>query len=131
MSGGFKMKRSAAVRSAVRLAVLLGALLLAVLAAGSASAQQAATDDGLTATQKLGRQVFAQSCGICHLPPQINARTYGPLLSKDTAGGSDEVIRGLISEGTPRMPAFKHYLERADIDAIIAYLKTVPASATR
>jgi mono/diheme cytochrome c family protein len=118
------MKRSAAVRSAV----LLGAFL-AVLAAGGASAQQA--DDGLTATQKLGRQVFAQSCGICHLPPQINARTYGPLLSKDTAGGSDEVIRGLISEGTPRMPAFKHYLARAEIDAIIAYLKTVPASATR
>ena len=65
------------------------------------------------------------------LPPQINARTYGPLLSKDTAGGSDEVIRGLISEGTPRMPAFKHYLARAEIDAIIAYLKTVPATATR
>jgi mono/diheme cytochrome c family protein len=122
------MKRSAAVRSGVRPAVLLAAFL-GVLAAGGASAQRA--DDGLTATQKLGRQVFAQSCGICHLPPQINARTYGPLLSKDTAGGSDEVIRGLISEGTPRMPAFKHYLARAEIDAIIAYLKTVPASATR
>jgi mono/diheme cytochrome c family protein len=125
------MKRSAAVRSAVLSAVLLAVLLLGALAAGDASAQQAATDDGLTATQKLGRQVFAQSCGICHLPPQINARTYGPLLSKDTAGGSDEVIRGLISEGTPRMPGFKHYLARAEIDAIIAYLKTVPASATR
>jgi mono/diheme cytochrome c family protein len=124
------MTRSAAVRSAVLSTVLLAAFL-GVLAAGSAPAQQAATDDGLTATQKLGRQVFAQSCGICHLPPQINARTYGPLLSKDTAGGSDEVIRGLISEGTPRMPGFKHYLERAEIDAIIAYLKTVPASATR
>ena len=124
------MKRSAAVRSAVLSTVLLAAFL-GVLAAGSAPAQQAATDDGLTATQKLGRQVFAQSCGICHLPPQINARTFGPLLSKDTAGGSDEVIRGLISEGTPRMPAFKHYLARAEIDAIIAYLKTVPATATR
>jgi mono/diheme cytochrome c family protein len=132
MSGGFKMKRSAAIRPAVRLGVLLlGVLLLGALAVGGASAQQAATDDGLTVTQKLGRQVFAQSCGICHLPPQINARTYGPLLSKDTAGGSDEVIRGLISEGTPRMPGFKHYLERAEIDAIIAYLKTVPATATR
>jgi mono/diheme cytochrome c family protein len=122
MSGGFKMKRSAAIRSAV---------LLSVLVSAGVFAQQAATDDGLTATQKLGRQVFAQSCGICHLPPQINARTFGPLLSKDTAGGSDEVIRGLISEGTPRMPGFKHYLARAEIDAIIAYLKTVPASATR
>ena len=124
------MKRSAAIPSAVRVAVR-SAILLGVLAAGGASAQQAGTDDGLTATQKLGRQVFAQSCGICHLPPQINARTDGPLLSKETAGGSDEVIRGLISEGTPRMPAFKHYLARAEVDAIIAYLKTVPATATR
>ena len=124
------MKRSAAVRSAA-LSAVLSTVFLGALAAGGASAQQAATDDGLTATQKLGRQVFAQSCGICQLPPQINARTFGPLLSTDTAGGSDEVIRGLISEGTPRMPGFKHYLARAEIDAIIAYLKTVPASATR
>ena len=124
------MKRSAAIRSGVLSGVLLAALL-GVLAAGGASAQQASTDEQLTATQKLGRAVFAQSCGICHLPPQINARTYGPQLSKDTAGGSDEVIRGLISEGTPRMPAFKHYLGRAEIDAIIAYLKAVPATATR
>ena len=94
-----------------------------------AFAQQA--DDALNDTQKLGRQVFAQSCGVCHLPPAINARTYGPGLSKDTAGGSDEVIRGVISEGTPRMPGFKHYLQRGEIDAIIAYLKTVPATATR
>jgi len=94
-----------------------------------AFAQQA--DDTLNDTQKLGRQVFAQSCGVCHLPPAINARTFGPGLSKDTAGGSDEVIRGVISEGTPRMPAFKHYLQRGEIDAIITYLKTVPTTATR
>jgi len=111
------------IRSAV--AVLL------LLAAGpqSAAAQQAGAE--LNDTQKHGRQVFAQSCGVCHLPPALNARTYGPGLSKETAGGSDEVIRGVISEGTPRMPAFKHYLQRAEIDAIIAYLKTVPAVATR
>jgi mono/diheme cytochrome c family protein len=107
------------------------AALLLLLAASAASAQQAAPHDALNDTQKLGRQVFAQSCGVCHLPPSINARTFGPLLSKDTAGGSDEVIRGLISEGTPRMPAFKYYLQHAEIDAIIAYLKAVPATATR
>src|SRR5262249_61210676 len=49
MSGGFKMKRSAAIRSAVLSGVLLlGVLLLGVLAAGGASARQAGTDDGLT-----------------------------------------------------------------------------------
>ncbi|MEA2970438.1 MAG: Cytochrome oxidase, cbb3-type, subunit [Alphaproteobacteria bacterium] len=104
-------------------------LLLLTTWTQDAFAQQA--DDTLNDTQKLGRQVFAQSCGVCHLPPAINARTYGPGLSKDTAGGSDELIRGVISEGTPRMPAFKHYLQRGEIDAIIAYLKTVPATATR
>lgn len=109
------------------------AIVLLALAAApqGASAQQVATNDGLNDNQRLGRQVFAQSCGVCHLPPALNARTYGPALSRETAGGNDEVIRGVISEGTPRMPGFKHYLERGQIDAIIAYLKTVPATATR
>jgi mono/diheme cytochrome c family protein len=107
------------------------AILLLLLTAWTQDAFAQQADDTLNDTQKLGRQMFAQSCGVCHLPPAINARTYGPGLSKDTAGGSDEVIRGVISEGTPRMPAFKHYLQRGEIDAIIAYLKTVPATATR
>jgi len=107
------------------------AILLFLLTASTQDAFAQQADDSLNDTQKLGRQVFAQSCGVCHLPPAINARTYGPGLSKDTAGGSDDVIRGVISEGTPRMPAFKHYLQRGEIDAIIAYLKTVPATATR
>jgi mono/diheme cytochrome c family protein len=107
------------------------AALLLLLAAWphGAAAQQPGTE--LNDIQRHGRQVFAQSCGVCHLPPALNARTYGPGLSKETAGGMDEVIRGVISDGTPRMPAFKHYLQRAEIDAIIAYLKTVPAIATR
>lgn len=94
-----------------------------------ASAQPAAGT--LDDTQRLGRRVFAQSCGICHLPPALNARTYGPRLSKDTGSGNDDVIRAVISEGTPRMPAFKHYLKPAEVDAIIAYLKAVPAAESR
>jgi mono/diheme cytochrome c family protein len=104
--------------------------LLATIAAAvclhAASAQSAG--DELNDTQRTGRQIFAQSCGVCHLPPAINARTYGPALNKDTASGNAEVIRGVISDGTPRMPGFKHYLERPQIDAIIAYLMTVPAT---
>ncbi len=118
-------------RSPFAFLLLLTALSLTTL---PASAQQAA--DGLDATQRMGRQIFAQSCGVCHLPPALNARTYGPALTKDTgpaltkdtASGNVEVIRGLINDGTPRMPAFKHYLQRAEVDAIIAYLKTVPAA---
>ena len=87
-------------------------------------AQQA--DDRLNDQQRLGRQILSQSCGVCHLPPARNAKTYGPLLNK-AAGGSDEgVVREYILNGTPRMPSFKYFLQPAEIDAIVAYLKTVP-----
>ena len=43
-------------------------------------AQQAA--DGVTDQQRRGRQMLAQSCGVCHLPPARNAKTYGPPLHK-------------------------------------------------
>jgi len=92
-----------------------------------AVAQQAR--DGLTDQQRLGRQIMAQSCGVCHLPPARNARTYGPPLNKGTAGGDDAVMRRSIVEGTPRMPAFKYFLQPAEIEAIIAYARTVPAPA--
>jgi mono/diheme cytochrome c family protein len=90
-------------------------------------AQQAA--DGITDQQRKGRQMLAQSCGVCHLPPARNARTYGPPLHKGSSGGDDAVMRRYILEGTPRMPAFKYFLQPADVDAIIAYVRTVPVPA--
>ena len=103
-------------------------MLLFLLAAGpqSASAQQAGA---LNETQRHGQQLFAQSCGICHLPPELGARTYGPPLNKNAGGGEDDIMREYITNGTPRMPSFKAYLKSADIDAIIAYVRTVPAPA--
>ena len=89
-------------------------------------AQQAG--DGLNDQQRLGRRILAQSCGVCHLPPARNAKTYGPLLNK-AAAGDDAVMREYILDGTPRMPAFKYFLQPAEIDAIIAYLRTVPVPA--
>src|SRR5271165_1671819 len=103
-----------------------GLLLLAL--GQSATAQQPA--DNLNDQQKLGRQVFAQSCGVCHLPPSMGAKTYGPALNKEAGGGDDDVMREFITNGTPRMPAFKHYLKPNEIEAIISYVRTVPVSAT-
>jgi mono/diheme cytochrome c family protein len=101
---------------------------LLLLASGQgATAQQPA--DNLTDQQKLGRQVFAQSCGVCHLPPSLGAKTYGPQLNKEAAGGDDDVMREFVENGTPRMPAFKHYLKSQEIDAIISYMRTVPVQA--
>ena len=80
----------------------------------------------LTAAQQLGMRLYNQSCVVCHEKPQITSGQYGPTLSKDSAGGRDDVMRDVIDNGTPRMPGFKHHFEPAQIDAIVAYLKTVP-----
>jgi mono/diheme cytochrome c family protein len=104
------------------------ALLVALgTAMPPAYAQQ--TDSTLNDTQLRGRQMFSQSCGVCHLPPTLNAKTYGPMLNKTTAAGNDAAMRVIIEHGTERMPAFKHYLQGADIDAIIAYVRTLPVQA--
>jgi mono/diheme cytochrome c family protein len=102
-------------------------LVLLLTAAPHAFAQQA--PDTLNDQQRLGRQVLGQSCGVCHLPPARSARTYGPVLSKASGGGDDALVRKVILEGTPRMPAFKHFLQPSEIDAIIAFIRTVPTPA--
>jgi len=87
-------------------------------------AQQAS--DGVTDQQRLGRQLLSQNCGVCHLPPARNAKTYGPMLHKGTSGGNNDLVRKIILEGTPRMPAFKYMLQSPDVDAIIAFVRSVP-----
>ena len=104
-------------------------VLLCLLTAFAPHAFARQAPDSLNDQQRLGRQILAQSCGVCHLPPARNARTYGPLLSKASGGGDDAVVRRVILEGTPRMPAFKHHLQPADTDAIIAFIRTVPVPA--
>ena len=105
---------------------LFGLFVLAMSSQG-ATAQQAG--DNLSDQQKAGRQVFAQSCGVCHLPPSLGAKTYGPPLNKEAGGGDDDVMREFITNGTPRMPSFKYYLKPDQIDAIISYVRTVPVQA--
>jgi mono/diheme cytochrome c family protein len=85
-----------------------------------------AADDHLNDQQRLGWRLFETSCGVCHTRPTLIAGLYGPELNKETAGGSDEVIRGIITNGTPRMPGFKYTYNPDQIAAIAAYLKTLP-----
>ncbi len=94
-----------------------------VLAAAGASAQQPQLNDD----QKLGQSLFVQSCGVCHLPPQLNAPRYAPALSRDSASGNETAMREVITNGTPRMPGFKYLFNETQIAAIASYLKTVPS----
>lgn len=102
-------------------------LLLLSLAVPMSAAYAQQPD--LNATQLLGRQVFAQSCGVCHLQPSMGVKTYAPMLNKTSAASNDDVMRAFIVNGSDRMPAFKYYLKPGEIDAIVAYLRSVPAPA--
>jgi mono/diheme cytochrome c family protein len=101
--------------------------MLAMLAA--AAAQPASGDQPLDDRQLLGMRLFNQSCRVCHTKPQMMSPLYGPELSQSSLGGQDTVMREVISNGTPRMPGFKYHFEPAQIDAIVAYLKTIPTPA--
>jgi mono/diheme cytochrome c family protein len=92
-----------------------------------AYAQSAETGAPLDDTQKLGQKLFYQSCVVCHTKPQITSGQYGPVLSKDSLGGQADVMREFIGTGTSRMPGFRFQFEPGQINAIVAYLKTVPA----
>ena len=108
------------------LAIGVGALMIALgLPPQGAWAQQAGGDP-LNDQQLLGMRLFNQSCRVCHTKPQMTSPLYGPELSQNSAGGQETVMREVISNGTPRMPGFKYHFEPAQIEAIVAYLKTIP-----
>ena len=104
-------------------------LPLLVLAAWplAAMAQPAAGGSNLNDMQSLCMRLFNQSCRVCHTKPQLTSPLYGPALSQKSLGGQTDVMREVISNGTPRMPGFKHHFQPAQIDSIVSYLKTIPA----
>jgi mono/diheme cytochrome c family protein len=85
-----------------------------------------AEDHVLTEQQKLGWRLYETSCGICHTRPTLIAGLYGPELNKETAGGREDLVQGIVTNGTPRMPGFKYTYNPEQIAAIAAYLKTLP-----
>ncbi len=97
---------------------------LLVLAAGSQNTSAQSAADRLTE----GRRLFEQSCGGCHTKPTLASGLYGPALSAETMGGRADVMRDVISNGTPRMPGFKYHFTPDQIDAIVVYVKTLPAN---
>jgi mono/diheme cytochrome c family protein len=97
------------------------ALVLLAVAPQTASAAEVTLND----QQKLGWRLFETSCGVCHTRPTLIAGMYGPELNKESAGGREQVIRDVITNGTPRMPGFKYTYSPEQIAAIAAYVKTL------
>ena len=51
-------------------------MIAVVVAPSSARAQPVTTDRPLNETEQLGLRLFTQSCGVCHLKPQITASSF-------------------------------------------------------
>ena len=96
--------------------------MLAAWPLGTASAQSAGGGEA-----QLGMRLFNQSCRVCHSKPQLTSPQYAPVLSMNTLGGKGEIIHEVIANGTPRMPGFKYHFTPAQIDAVVAYIKIIPA----
>lgn len=75
-----------------------------------------------------GMRLFNQSCRVCHTKPQMTSPQYGPVLSRVSLGGNEEAMKAFIANGSARMPGFRYHFKPAEIDALVSYLKTLPAS---
>jgi mono/diheme cytochrome c family protein len=81
----------------------------------------------LNPVQAEGRQLFQQSCGVCHTKPTITAPLFGPELSKTAVEGSLEAkAKSQIADGSPNMPGFKYNYTPTQIASIVEYLKLLP-----
>ena len=122
-----------------------GVVLLLILlgsTAGAAAQQTAATQQNLTVPmasrgaignlndqQTLGLRLFNQSCQVCHTQATLNSALWGPALSQEALGGDDKALHDKIATGGPLMPGWSLKYSSAEIDAIVAYVKTMPKAA--
>ena len=115
-----------------RILFFLGVLGLFPIFSSPLRAQQPKPNNSLTDTQKEGRRIFQQRCAVCHTPPTVIAKRYGPALYKEIVEDNEDTIRDTILEGREAlMPGFKYGLTRPEIDSIIEYLKTVKPPSSR
>lgn len=107
-------------------------LALTYALSGTVSAQQATS---LSPAEKTGRRIFQTRCAMCHVgqepatemaTPAAERRpaTMGPLLSQANTT-NEAALRLKIKDGSRLMPGYKHTLNDAQIDQVIAFMKTI------
>gem|GEM_PF-2721454 len=72
-----------------------------------------------------GRKLFVQRCNLCHIGNQTEIPFGGWINRGRIEALGEDVVREIILEGTPRMPAWKYTLTPEQVGQIIAYLKTI------
>lgn len=83
---------------------------------------------------RLGAQVFAQQCAMCHGAEGTGGNVMGLVVPtlRDAAWHdrmSDNQIAVTIAHGKGGMPAFVGKLEKSEINAVVAFLRTLKAAA--
>jgi mono/diheme cytochrome c family protein len=122
------MKRSALAVRTFAIGLVAG---LTLAGPYPASAQQSSSSSpDFSATQMEGKRLFVQRCSVCHLPPlnqpqNPGPQPFGPILSGFEEEADATRARFFIERGTVRMPGFRYTFEPEQIEAIIAYLKTL------
>ncbi len=101
----------------------------------AAEAQQASSSAAPNEQETRGRVLYNQNCRLCHSPKPVGPKN--PNL-EDNVGANlavvfrpprsrpEVVVRTFIQQGiADKMPGFRYGLKPAEVDAIIAYLKTL------
>ncbi len=78
-----------------------------------------------------GRRLFQQKCALCHVPAVRGKDPYGPKLSKAQVSRSEAAVREMVRTGIGRMPGFQYTLQPPQIDAIVAFLRTLDTPPER
>jgi mono/diheme cytochrome c family protein len=110
------------------LIVLLSCLMLGC----QAEPRKSDAELGLTPAQAIGRHVFDANCARCH-EPYSSRGLHGPSLHNlykkqylpSGMPANDERIAEVIVRGRAKMPAFGNSLSEAQVEALLAYLKTL------
>lgn len=120
--------RARLVQIASATAVIVALFLLCP--GGPLIAQVSDRDSALSPQEQHGEMLFFQRCSLCHLPPLVGpadgARLpFGPLLYGYMDNARNETrVRQVIRLGGAQMPGFQYALEPAEIEAVVAYLKS-------
>ena len=85
------------------------------LIAASAFAQQTPPTASLSPAERVGEKLFLQRCSLCHLGSAPTYEPYGPPLDGVVAARGEEIVRKLILDGSPGMPAWKYSLDAAQV----------------
>ncbi len=104
--------------------ILCGVTLAATLSLVPFAGAQEGTAAG---NAEAGEHLFKQSCSACH-SIEAEKKIVGPSLHAEMKGHPPKKtaaqVRTIINNGNGTMPAFKTQLAPADIENLIAYLKT-------